>query len=199
MRQQKAFFAVETARALGARYAPHMRAWLVLSLGLAVGCGGSEAGDVTDGGPDAASADTSGARDSTTVDAPPSDTSTLDSAPPDAPPGCTLFSDPCVAQFVAQTERAAACIGHPDTCASSGGTDASGCGLLTKDPDGTQICTWTDGAVVDNGKTTGKATNGKGDLCYSYNLVESGGSVTITISFPGVAGTWTERVTPSRL
>lgn len=181
-------------------YLVEMRFTLPASLAMSffvcgVGCGGAVAADpgdaTTDGNPttDAIATDTavSDAGDSR-LDAGPSDAIFID-ATPDAPTSCAPLSDPCFAQFAAEVQTAAACMGHADTCVASGGTDPSGCGHRTTSPGGGETCNWPDGAHTDasstsGGSGTGNAFNAKGEICYKYSLTFTAGALVVRVVFP---------------
>jgi hypothetical protein len=114
-----------------------------------------------------------------------------DASPPiDAPPlTCTILSDSCFAQYAAELQAAQTCMAHPDTCAASGNTDASGCGHESRNPDGSENCSWPDGAHQD---ATLSATslsfvgiNAKGQTCFTAASSDAGSAnTTTTFSFP---------------
>ena len=169
-----------------------MRVFLLVSLGCVLGCGGAVAQDVF------GDASTDASSDVGRTDAP----SGVDAGPPSdvAPPACAAMSDPCFASFAAQAQKAAACMAHPDTCATSGGKDASGCGHQGPNPTGGSICTWPDGATLVSDSTGGSATNATHDLCYKYSVTTVSGNVyDVHVGFGakvgGPDGDWIEELT----
>jgi hypothetical protein len=152
------------------------------------GCGGTVAQDVFDD----ASADSSvdAGRDAPPgfdSPGPPSDVIVGHDTYP--PPACAALSDPCFAAFAAQVEKAASCMGHPDTCATSGGTDASGCGHRVANPSGGSTCTWPDGTTLTESSSSGFAGNAAHEVCYKYTLtLVTTGVYDVDIGFGAAAG-----------
>ncbi len=114
------------------------------------------------------------------------DSSTHDSGVSDSvgPASCALSSDPCFAQFSAETTTAAECMGHPSTCVASVGIDASGCGHRTSPPGGGHVCTWPDGASTFENSDSGGGTNAAGATCYKYTFVATSDGADVTVTFP---------------
>jgi hypothetical protein len=105
-----------------------------------------------------------------------------------APLTCTITTDPCFAQYAAELGAVEKCMGHPDTCAASGNTDASGCGHESRNPDGSETCSWPDGAHQDatlSGTLTVVGVNATGATCFMAEGRDAGSaSTTTTFSFP---------------
>lgn len=169
-----------------------------VSIAVAVGCGGSIAHDASDASTDSAIVtDAPPGFDTSVSDSigPPTDVGPLPDTPTPDSGSCPLLSDPCFAQFAKEASIAESCMGHPDTCAASGNTDASGCGLRTSSG-GTDTCSWPDGARTETTRTSGFATNASGATCYKLTIALGGGGAKATIYFPD-GKTFTETVSSS--
>jgi hypothetical protein len=156
-----------------------MRSFFVLSLGCVIGCGGAVALDSGDASTDAST-------DAAPADGPPGFDSPgppVDAVVHDAPPPCPIRTDPCFSAFVGEAEKAAACMAHPDTCAVSGGKDASGCGVRTPSSGGGSSCSWPDGAKTFDDRTSGGAINGHGATCYKYTVTSGTGTADVSVTF----------------